>query len=449
MFSAWSLPYEILALFFQVCVTQDKGQPNQFFHDTSKAPWKLTHICARWRAVAIRTPSLWTTIRVSVDALETPERSEEDVTSLLVSYLQRSQPLPLSLVLMSEDSLPEHILQPILDTVQRWHDVFIFTHPDDLRRFNGIRGRLPELQALQIIPTRLGEPFDAPPAMFEIAPKLDTLSLGGHALDLHFALPWAQVRSFEANYIDPADVLHLLPSMPDLAVLKLGRELPEQPPEDVEGVMVTLSHVHTFTLNVVEGQHASGHPDDLLSHLIFPALSDLEVECDVEESIENVRSFIERSECRIEALTLVITFRCRDGLQELFKVIPHVQRLTVFDGLSMTEMSLLEALVVRPEDPAGVLVPKVEHITLLASKPLPEEHVQKWLDVFESRVEPAQPQDSDRESDGTPPVCALRSILMGCTSGENIVDNEACLERFHRIMDAGVSVDLWYGPDIF
>ncbi|KAI5826425.1 hypothetical protein K523DRAFT_331209 [Schizophyllum commune Tattone D] len=440
------VPHEILALIFQFCVARETSLPNQFFHNTAKSPWLLTRVCGRWRELACKTPSLWTTIRISVDALEESGRSLADVGDLLRSYLQRSWPLPLSITVMSEDSFPAHILEPIVETCERWHYLFLFAHPDDFPRFAVIRGHLPALQSLQVIPTRIGEPTDTTPTMFEIAPKLNTLSLGGHALELNFALPWKQIRVFEANYIDPADVLRFLPLMPALTDLKLGREPPEHTPGPTQGIMITLARLRALTLNVSEGQRSPAHPGDLLDHLTLPALDDLEVECDVEESIETLRRLIERSDCRIETLTLVVTFKCRGNLLGLFRLTPHLQRLTLFDGTSMTEPRLLDALVVRPEDPWSVLLPKLERITLLASTPLPEEDVLRWLDAFESRVNPPQPQDEDGEEDEARHVHSLRGILMGCTSGENIVDNKVCLDRFNGIKAAGVSVDLCCGP---
>ncbi|KAL1695450.1 hypothetical protein GGG16DRAFT_45217 [Schizophyllum commune] len=437
------VPHEILTLIFQFCVASENGLPNQFFHNTAKSPWLLTRVCGKWRELACKTPSLWTTIRISVDALEESGRSTADVSDLLRSYLQRSYPQLLSVSVMSEDSFPAHILNPIVETCKRWHFLFLFAHPDDFPRFAVIRGRLPFLQSLQVIPTRLGDPANPPPTMFEIAPRLTTLMLGGHALDLNFALPWKQIRSFEANYIDPADVLRLLPHMPGLVNLKLGREPPEHTPGPTQGIMITLASLRALTLNVSDGQRSPDHPGDLLDHLTLPALSDLEVECDVEESIESMRRLVERSDCRIDTLTLVVTFKVRGNLLGLFRLTPHLRRLTLFDGTTMTAPSLLDALVVRPEDPGSALLPKMEHITLLASTPLPEEDVLRWLDAFESRVNPPQPLDEDGEADEARRVHSLRGILMGCTSGENIVDNRVCLDRFHGIMAAGVSVDLW------
>ncbi|KAL1755657.1 hypothetical protein FB107DRAFT_248748 [Schizophyllum commune] len=438
-----SVPREILTLIFQFCVASEAGLANRFFHNTAKSPWLLTYVCGKWRELALRTPSLWTTIRVSVDALEGSGRSLADVSELLLSYLERSRPLLLSITVMSEDSFPAHILDPIAATCERWHDLFLFAHPDDFPRFGAIRDHLPALQALQIIPTRLGNPANTSPTMFEIAPKLDTLSLGGHALELNFALPWKQIRSFEGNYIDPIDVLSVLPRMPGLTDLKLGREPPEHTPGPTQGIMITLASLRALTLNVSDDQRSPGHPDDLLDHLTLPALSDLEVECDVEESIECMRRLIERSDCRIETLTLVVTFKCRGDLLSLFRLTPHLRRLTLFDGTTMTAPRLLDALVVRPEDPGSVLLPKMEHTTLLASSPLPEEDVLRWLDVFESRVNPPQPQSEDGEVDEAQRIHSLRGILMGCTSGENIVGNRVCVDRFQGIATAGVTVDLW------
>ncbi|KAL1679388.1 hypothetical protein EV122DRAFT_289571 [Schizophyllum commune] len=437
------VPHEILTLIFQFCVARETALPNQFFHNTAKSPWLLTRVCGKWRELACKTPSLWKIIRISVDALEESGRSTADVSDLLRSYLQRSYPQLLSVSVMSEDSFPAHILDPIVETCERWYFLFLFAHPDDFPGFAVIRGRIPFLQSLQVIPTRLGDPANTPPAMFEIAPRLTTLMLGGHALDLNFALPWKQIRSFEANYIDPADVLRFLPRMPGLINLKLGRERPEHTPGPTQGIMITLPYLRVLTLNVFDGECSPGHPGDLLDHLTLPALNDLEVECEVEESIEAIRRLIERSDCRIESLTLVVTFKCRGNLLGLFRLTPHLQQLTLFDGTSMTEPRLLDALVVRPEDPGSVLLPKMHHITLLASTPLPEEDVLRWLDALESRVNPPQPVDEDGEVDENRRVQSLRGILMGCTSGENIVDNKVCVDRFNGIMAAGVSVDLW------
>ncbi|KAL1713396.1 hypothetical protein EV715DRAFT_258479 [Schizophyllum commune] len=307
-----------------------------------------------------------------------------------------------------------------------------------------IRGRLPALQCLHIIPTRDGEPIVATPVMFELAPALTKATLGGHALNLNFALPWVQIREFEANYAASAEVLPLLALMPSLVRLKLGLEPADHSPVDARVWMVTHHGVRALTMNVAEGQIMA--PDDLINSLTLPSLTDLEVECPVVERVESTRAFVARSGCSLDALTLVITFHCMGTMESLFRLTPRLRALTVFDGVSITNTPLLEAMVVREEDPGSVLLPKLESITLLASRPLPEADVHRWLNAFESRVHPKQPaEDAENGTEVSP----LRSILMGCTSGEHIVDNQECVHRFHRMMEEGVKVDLWYGPDLF
>ncbi|KAL1750883.1 hypothetical protein FB107DRAFT_223080 [Schizophyllum commune] len=438
-----SVPAELLSYIFGGCVALDMAPPSCFFHQTSKAPWTLTRVCRRWRQTAQNTPSLWTNVRVSVDTLEALGRSQEDTAAILNNYLDYSHPMPLSVIINSEDAFPDYILRPLVNTCERWRDLFLFTHPDDFAPLAIIRGRIPLLQSLRIVPTRVGEPLVPTPAMFELAPSLTKAALGGHALTLDFALPWAQVRDFEANYVGSAEVLPLLPLMPALVRLRLGFEPPDHQPVDARAWPVLHTGVRALVMNVADGERM---PADLLDSLTLPVLAELEVECPVVERVERTRAFIARSGCALDTLTLVITFQCMGSLQGVFALAPQLRALTLFDGASITDVALLEALAVSEDSPGSVLLPKLESITLLASTPLPEVDVQRWLNVFESRVHPRQPEEV---AENETMVSPLRSILMGCTSGQHIVDNEECVHRFHRMMEEGVKVNLWYGPDLF
>ncbi|TRM65123.1 hypothetical protein BD626DRAFT_491002 [Schizophyllum amplum] len=457
-----SLPFELLALILQACVDTETETPASFFHDTTKAPCLLTQVCRKWRLATYQIPRFWTLVRVSVDALATSEERTATSAAFLADYLERSQPLPISVSIFSEDIFPDSILRPLLATAMRWQDLFLFVHPDDLARLTPIRGRLPQLQSLKITPTLLGTPNLAPPTMFDLAPTLTSVTLGGFALELRFVLPWAQLRAFEANYTASADILPLVQLMPALERLKLGREPPAPP--NARAWQVTHTAVRSLTLNAVEDRDEPAlHGDDMADCLTLPALVELEVECPSEARLERAREMIARSGCELQALTLVITFPCAANLTQLFRLTPALRELTIFDGATMTNDHLLDALVVCPENAGRQMLPKLENITLLASRPLEEKDVQRWLSAFESRVhprkdfgEPLDEQDppegrvSEGESEqSSNSISALRSILMGCTSGEQIIDNELSLRRFHRIMHAGVKVDLWHGPDLF
>ncbi|KAJ7780971.1 hypothetical protein B0H16DRAFT_1298893, partial [Mycena metata] len=50
------LPPEILAQIFLTSV----GNPEDYSDIFSwEAPWLLSHVCGRWRAIALSTPGLW------------------------------------------------------------------------------------------------------------------------------------------------------------------------------------------------------------------------------------------------------------------------------------------------------------------------------------------------------------------------------------------------------
>lgn len=226
-------------MIFEELAAMDMRTHGHPFHDTSTLPWMLMRICWGWREIVQHMPSLWTRVHVSADILGASGHHPDDIALALTTYLKYSNPLPITLVILCEGAFPTYILPPLIETCDRWRSLLLFAHPDDLHRLDNIRGRLPALQSLHIVPTHEDSPPSPIPAMFELAPALMKAILGGSALNLYFTLPWAKICDFEANLVASGEVLPLLPLMPALHRLKLGLEPPTTMSVDARAWPVT------------------------------------------------------------------------------------------------------------------------------------------------------------------------------------------------------------------
>lgn len=438
------IPLEIYVLIFEFCAASDaQALYNFFFDDTTKAPWSLSHVCSQWRAIALNTPTLWSVVRISMDALETSSQSMDSAAKMLTTYLERSNISPLSIFVISEENIQQSIIQPLIYSCTRWRDVLLFINPTFLSRLAPIRGRLPQLRSLNIITTEFDEAGNTH-KIFEEAPNLEQLTLRGAALDLGLALPWSQINVFEANYVEPADVLNIVPTMPRIRSLRLGREPPEHAPVDTDDWEIQHENVESMQLDIVDG-HAQGHPGDLLDHLILPAMVDLSITCDVEESIGSVRELLRRSACTICSLTLDIRLEHSARLIEMFRDVSQfvrLSRLTLVDGDLVADTPFLDALAVRQCEPEAAILPELQNITVTMRVDGPGRTVQRWLDTLESRVNPVQPADPE-----TPRIKSIQRIEFRCITGDTVLDNPVIVDRFRRlVLLAGVKVEFHYGP---
>ncbi|KAI5827628.1 hypothetical protein K523DRAFT_339776 [Schizophyllum commune Tattone D] len=437
------LPIELCIRIFELCVSADAEQLyNFFFDDTTKAPWVLSQVCSRWRTIVHESPSLWSVVRVSTDLVGGSQQPLEDIVGLLSLYLKRSKLLPISLLVLSEDHCQQDIMKPIIGCCDRWRDAFFFMNPIYLHHLGPIRGRLPLLRSLHFIPTRISD-AGAMRGIFEVAPNLEALVLNGPALDLSFSLPWSQIRLFEANYVEPADILTVVPTMPHMLRMYLGREPPERDPVDTTDWEVTHDEVEEVRLGVVGGR-VEGHPGDLIDHLVLPAMVDLNISCDSEESVDSLLELLQRSECRIRTLTLDIRFGHSSKLLDLFRNVPQFARLstlTLQDGDPVDDSPLLTAMTVHEGEAERIILPQLQDLTIITDTDKPGRAVKLWLTVLESRVDPAQPTDPE-----LPEIEDIRSVSFHCKTARGVLDDPACLDRFHRLVVGGVKVEFRYGP---
>ncbi|KAJ7222159.1 hypothetical protein GGX14DRAFT_540327 [Mycena pura] len=207
-----SLPVELIASIFVHCLPLHK---NQFGPLT--APLLLTRICGTWRAIALRTPELWSCIAFKlfhVTCLTANVR-------MLDCWLERSAAHPLTLSLHACPPIDAAV--PLISAQSaRWKDVDLFFHPTTFAAFPNAALLLPQLRRLSLgcSPLRAGASPPSPITAFRNAPQLVEVSLiklGPSSADL----PWAQLTTFFcqcANLQDALSVLHLAPILLHLSI---------------------------------------------------------------------------------------------------------------------------------------------------------------------------------------------------------------------------------------
>jgi hypothetical protein len=89
------LPPELLGEIFRYCLPQDYDELG-----AHKAVMLPSHVCKRWRDVALSTPALWTNI-----VLHVTDKTLESQTALVTDWVSRSGNLPLSFTLEGQENV--------------------------------------------------------------------------------------------------------------------------------------------------------------------------------------------------------------------------------------------------------------------------------------------------------------------------------------------------------
>ncbi|KAJ7031121.1 hypothetical protein C8F04DRAFT_708161 [Mycena alexandri] len=214
-----SLPFEITSEIFARCLPDACTAENipSSKHDQPPTAFILTQICRNWRQVALDTPRLWATFRVSLDDWS----SIPDLRRRFMEWVGRAKTSPLSFTLhrTSSSDLPSPtIFTPILDLSMQWWDVDLQIPSNVLimEQFQShLYGRLPNLQRLRL---KTEERIAALVTAFEHAPSLRRVVLERQPRLI--LLPWRQLTHFTGGDFSGKDCLHVLQSALSLVECK-------------------------------------------------------------------------------------------------------------------------------------------------------------------------------------------------------------------------------------
>ncbi|KIK56893.1 hypothetical protein GYMLUDRAFT_46783 [Collybiopsis luxurians FD-317 M1] len=380
------LPREVILEIFEWCVGVNSIEPDSVVTDdpdlklpglrvvsslsSGKAPWVLGQISRSWRAIALSSPKLWSSVSIFLrthhQTAALQRRVELAQVSLLALYLTRSQDYPLSLYVNSL-----HASHPLLSMLyaqsHRWRNAVLYLPIEALRDLSfSVKGALPLLRNLLFSITR--DPAAASSAQhnwetvmtpgvvidaFRFAPALKCLATSQiPSFPTTFSIPWDQLIRFECNLKSEAhqqsensmniDIMRRASNI-RMAMFRCChspslRFLSNQQP---------LRHLHLHTLNlfsVLDSNPSVPHVAQFLDYITLPALRQLSIrtqrrETDTSEDV--ILRFIERSDSKfLRVVSLNDMPMSVEATQRLLRIIPTVEHL----GLSGVTDEIVKTL---------------------------------------------------------------------------------------------------------
>ncbi|KAJ6504151.1 hypothetical protein C8R47DRAFT_1316359 [Mycena vitilis] len=255
------------------------------------SPTCLTHVCRRWREIALTNPALWRAILFS--RLKTMNGGIYFPAHLEIfrAWASRSKSYALSIEIEIEEEEAEGDLDEIMAMAtaycERWQYVKLLFPTSPI-----IALPTPILRGLDL--TIEGRGHSRATATFRELPLLQTVVLDFY--DLVITLPWEQLTSLTIKNGRTGVYSDFLAHMPNLVYCTLGFHCGHLKPPDV-----TLISLKSLTLVVY-----NGHDDfeGYLETFIVPALSSLRIPevCLHPTPIDTLASFISKSGCKLDNL---------------------------------------------------------------------------------------------------------------------------------------------------
>ena len=257
------MPTDIMAKIFEHCVW-DQATPRV---DYRAAPLLLGQVCCSWRYLLFSLPCLWTSLQLDLPSGSKDWEALVQSKSLAMHvWLSRSRALPISLFLNHPKGslIPWHALvhldKEILTLGCRLKHLSLHLSARSLcSLLTFTRSPLPYLEHLELVNSNsLPTVENPPPIVLHSAPSLKSLSLSWCSLDLgHFQIPWVQLQHLNLDYDASSfwspvhsDYLQTLTLCPNLTTLCLGIGTPIYDVDPLHMEPVTLTHVHTFKVNL-------------------------------------------------------------------------------------------------------------------------------------------------------------------------------------------------------
>ncbi|KAF7334425.1 F-box domain-containing protein [Mycena venus] len=266
------------------------------------SPTLLTHICHKWRDIALASPALWRSILVSEAIPFLIQRTR------VLDILSRSGSCPLSIQIEGWEDETIHnpdlkgTLAAVLSHSARWE--YLALRPAGIQ-LPDIQGSFPLLSELDIWLEYFGPPGATNTAFLEL-PQLCTVTLNDAAA-LHFVLPWVQITRLNLLRVYMHECLPVLRQTSNLVHCELQLYFDPDRRDDVLD-LISLPCLESLTFNDPKPHESATqtciHPLDVF---ITPALCNLDIPEKFlgRKPIESLTSFISKSGCALQDLRII------------------------------------------------------------------------------------------------------------------------------------------------
>ncbi|KAJ7511986.1 hypothetical protein B0H11DRAFT_1953784 [Mycena galericulata] len=438
------IPAEILAHIFTYCLKENLHSYSILSSHT--ATMVLTHVCARWRAVALATPRLWENM-----SLRLKENMGRNVPSFLPEVLQRSLPHelfvdinvpPLATNSQLEDilplidraktlklKLPDSCLRPLLtltaSNLLRLQTLHLFAPEYPWSEWPEERGPPEVVRATDFIPA-----FSALPSLRNLIVSLPLLPQPVETFVAQY--PWSQLTYLNLGLpLNIATARYILRLCTNLVDGTLWRVLGSD--ADTMSFEVTaLVHLRSFLFRFEDNHDWSHHA--LFNSFALPALRALHID-DRRTSVTPVLVDLHsRSGFSLQELTLEYSTLTAAQLIAFLQKTPTLRELRLVHCNSITN-ELFDALTSRLFSGRPLLLPSLTRIELECSIN-PEWSVDILADMIESRWDPTD----GREFGAALPTTPLKHVALTFRGYRPF---EASVEiRFRRMASAGLLIDV-------
>ncbi|KAF7376836.1 F-box domain-containing protein [Mycena sanguinolenta] len=261
------------------------------------SPTALTHVCRKWREIALATPVLWRAIRLHYDydhEMDIPYGYQMNISD---AWIRRSGSCPLSIDLdiPYRDVMRQIFTETFIMAAARWEHVRL----EGVTPFPFLNtGRpMPLLRSLRLWLRVSDDGFTFPDV-----PQLCTVHLTGVMACSNITLPWAQLACLTLHYARINRCVSILRQTTNLVQCSLDIHPSQSESLDFLGSDVTLPHLEFLSL---KASRRSVHT--FLSYLVVPSLRRLELKEIFlgAEPIPALEMFIAKSKCRLQQLGII------------------------------------------------------------------------------------------------------------------------------------------------
>ncbi|KAF7376815.1 F-box domain-containing protein [Mycena sanguinolenta] len=268
------------------------------------SPTTLTHVCRKWREIALATPALWRAIRLHYEydhETNIPKRFNQ--MNISDAWIRRSKSCPLSMYIniRHPDIMRKIFTETFIMATARWEHVILLEGDTPFLFLNTGRP-MPLLRSLRLWLQVTNNVFTFPDV-----PQLCTVHLTGVIAGLNVTLPWAQLTRLTLFYLGINRCISILRQTTKLVQCSLTMSSSQSESVDFLGSDLALPHLEVLSLETMT-QPVDGV--GFLSSFIVPSLHTLELKEIFlgAEPIPALEMFVARSGCRLQQLGIIASW---------------------------------------------------------------------------------------------------------------------------------------------